>query len=241
METRGDRARGGGEERGPRRNEGESGRGTRSGGGDAATGSVAGRRRAAARDDRETAEDRRGRGGPVRGERVFVLARRGRGGPRGPPPPRRGGGAGASARGRGGGGGGRGPTARRSREARTQRLGVDELPAHRAHALDDPVHRGRLLRGDGMDQHLRGLPRERQRRVRRVPALELRHEVVERDVDARVPVAPHRAARAGWPHARAERVRARRREAAGGRARGETKNHAAEGRRSRASPRRHRV
>lgn len=106
---------GGGEERGPRRNEGESGRGTRSGGGDAAIGSVAGRRRAAARDDRETAEDRRGRGGPVRGERVFVLARRGRGGPRGPPPPRRGGGAGASARGRGGGGGGRGPTARRSR------------------------------------------------------------------------------------------------------------------------------
>ena len=113
METRGDRARGGGEERGPRRNEGESGRGTRSGGGDAATGSVAGRRRAEARDDRETAEDRRGRGGPVRGERVFVLARRGRGGPRGPPPPRRGGGAGASARG-GEGGGGRGPTARRS-------------------------------------------------------------------------------------------------------------------------------
>jgi hypothetical protein len=57
-----------------------------------------------------------------------------------------------------------------------------------------------------------------------VPALELRHEVVERDVDARVPVAPHRA-RAGVADAR-ERVRARRREArtrraAGGRARGE--------------------
>jgi hypothetical protein len=42
-----------------------------------------------------------------------------------------------------------------------------------------------------------------------VPALELRHEVVERDVDARVPVAPHRAARAGVAEGGGGRTRSR--------------------------------
>ena len=75
--------------------------------------------------------------------------------------------------------------------ARTERSGVDEFLRHRAHALDDALHRGRLLRGDRVDQRLRGVPGERHRRIGELPAPELRGEVIERGVDARLPGAAH--------------------------------------------------
>ena len=72
-------------------------------------------------------------------------------------------------------------------EVRThQRPGLYQFLAHGPHALDDPLRRGRLLRRHGVDQHLGGVPRQRQRAAPEPLALELRDEVVERGMYARL-------------------------------------------------------
>eukprot|EP00982_Pelagococcus_subviridis_P002285 17590-Pelagococcus_subviridis.AAC.10 len=71
-----------------------------------------------------------------------------------------------------------------SRRGRTQRPRVHHLLAHRAHAVDDPLRRRRLLRGDRVDEHLGRVPRERDRIRLQLAPLQLRDEVVQRGVDA---------------------------------------------------------
>ena len=153
----------------------------------------------AARDDRETARTGEDEGARPRREGFRPCAPRTRGPARTTAAAS---GAAARARPRGGegeGGGGRRRGVRGGTHPAAWRRRASCSPRAR---LDDPVHRGRrCARRHGSAPPW--LPRERQRRVRRVPARELRHEVVERDVDARVPVAPHRAARAGVADARA--------------------------------------